>query len=160
MKICVAQQNYIIGDFAYNTRKIIDAIQEAKRQQADLVLFSELAVCGYPPRDLLTFDDFITACEKAVDAIRKEADTIAVLVGAPSRNPDPEGKDLYNSAFFLYEQDIRQVISKSLLPNYDIFDEYRYFEPAGSHHCVSFQGKRLAVTICEDIWDLVANPLY
>lgn len=160
MNIFLAQQNYIIGDFKYNTRKIIGAIREAKKQGGDLVVFSELCVCGYPPRDFLEFDDFIQECLEAVDKIRKEADSIAVLIGAPSRNPKIEGKDLFNSAYFLFEREIKQVVHKALLPNYDIFDEYRYFEPAREFKCIDFKGKRLAVTICEDIWDLVEDPLY
>jgi len=160
MKIFLAQQNYIIGDFEYNTRKIIEAIQAAKRQGGDLIIFSELCVCGYPPRDFLEFDDFVEQCLAAVDRIRMAADTIGVLIGAPSRNPKIEGKDLHNSAYFLFEKEIKQVVHKSLLPNYDIFDEYRYFEPAAEWSCISFKGKKLAVTICEDIWDLVDDPLY
>lgn len=160
MKICIAQQNYIIGDFGYNTAKIKTAITAAREQGAALVVFSELAVCGYPPRDFLDFDEFIESCEQAIDDIRQHSSGIAVLVGAPSRNPKPEGKNLFNSAYFIEDGEIRQVIHKTLLPNYDIFDEYRYFEPADQWGCVDFKGKKLAVTICEDIWDLVEDPLY
>ena len=100
MKIFLAQQNYHIGNFESNTQKIINAIEEAKRQGGDLVVFSELCVCGYPPRDFLEFDDFIHRSYSAIDAIKAHADTIAVLVGAPDRNPVREGKDLFNGAFF------------------------------------------------------------
>jgi len=160
MKLFLAQQNYHIGNFEANTEKIITAIREARQQGGDLIIFSELAVCGYPPRDLLEFDDFIEACEQAIDLIRKEARGIAVLVGAPSRNPVPEGKDLFNSAYFLQDQKIQQIVHKTLLPNYDVFDEYRYFEPGYEWKPILFMGKKLAVTICEDIWDLTENPLY
>lgn len=160
MKLFIAQQNYHIGNFEANTNKIITAIKEARQQGGDLIIFSELAVCGYPPRDLLEFDDFIEACEHAIDRIRQETKGIAVLVGAPSRNPVPEGKDLFNSAYFLQDQQIQQIIHKTLLPNYDVFDEYRYFEPAYEWKPVMFMGKKLAVTICEDIWDITENPLY
>src|SRR5690606_16221048 len=160
MKLFLAQQNYHIGNFEANTEKIITAIRDARQQGGDLIIFSELAVCGYPPRDLLEFDDFIEACEHAIDRIRKEAKGIAVLVGAPSRNPVPEGKDLFNSAYFLQDQKIQQIIHKTLLPNYDVFDEYRYFEPGYEWKPILFMGKKLAVTICEDIWDLTENPLY
>ncbi|PSK94052.1 NAD+ synthase [Taibaiella chishuiensis] len=160
MKIFLAQQNYHIGNFEANTRKIIDAIRAAKEQGGDLVVFSELAVCGYPPRDFLEFEDFVDSCLQAVDEISREANGIAVLVGAPSRNPQVEGKDLFNSAYFLAEGRIQQVIHKTLLPNYDVFDEYRYFEPAYEWAVVPFKGKKLAVTICEDIWDIADNPLY
>src|SRR5690606_27807714 len=160
MKIFLAQQNYHIGNFEANTHKIITAIREAKAQGGELIVFSELAVCGYPPRDFLEFNDFIEQSLATIEAIKQEADTIGVLVGAPSRNLQPEGKDLFNSAYLLYEKEIKGIVHKTLLPNYDIFDEYRYFEPAYEWEVLHFKGKRLAVTICEDIWDMVANPLY
>lgn len=160
MKIFLAQQNYHIGNFESNTAKIIDAINQAKAQQADLIVFSEMSICGYPARDFVEFSDFINKCYAAIDEIKQHADTIGVLVGAPARNPHVKGKDLFNAAFFLYEQKIVAEIHKTLLPTYDVFDEYRYFEPAYEWQIVEFKGKRLAVTICEDIWNLGDNPLY
>lgn len=160
MKIALAQQNYHIGNFEENTRKIIDGINWAKQQEADLVVFSELCVCGYPPRDFLEFNDFINQCYLSLDVIKQHADTIGVIVGGPARNKAPEGKDLFNTAFLLYEKEIKQEIHKTLLPNYDVFDEYRYFEPAFSWKVMEFNGKKLAVTICEDIWNMGDNPLY
>lgn len=160
MKIALAQQNYHIGNFDANTNKILAAIAEAKKQKADLIVFSELAVCGYPPRDFLEFDDFIEQSLASVNRIKDAADTIGVLVGAPSRNPKVEGKDLFNSAYFLYENEIKGIVHKTLLPNYDIFDEYRYFEPAYEWNILQFKGKKLAVTVCEDIWNLGDDPLY
>jgi len=160
MKIFLAQQNYHIGNFEANTAKIIAAVREAKEQGGDLVVFSELAVCGYPPRDFLEFNDFVQQCLHAVDAIAAEADTIGVIVGAPSVNADPLGKDLYNSAYLLYNGRVEAVVNKTLLPTYDIFDEYRYFEPASNWSVVEFKGKKLAITVCEDIWNLGDNPLY
>jgi NAD+ synthase (glutamine-hydrolysing) len=160
MKIVLAQQNYHIGNFEKNTEKIISAIEEAKRQGADLVVFSELCVCGYPPRDFLEFNDFIDKCHEAIDAIKQHADTIGVLVGSPAKNPVVEGKDLFNAAYLLYEKEIKGEVHKTLLPTYDVFDEYRYFEPAFEWHVLEFKGKRLAVTICEDIWNINDNPLY
>jgi len=160
MKISIAQQNYHIGNFESNTAKIISAIEQAKKENADLVLFSELCVCGYPPRDFVEFNDFINKCYKAIDDIKQHADTIAVLIGSPARNPNVEGKDLFNAAFFLYEKEIKAEIHKTLLPTYDVFDEYRYFEPAFDWQIVEFKGKKLAITICEDIWNLGDNPLY
>lgn len=160
MKIVLAQQNYHIGNFEANIAKIIDAIEAARTQQADLVVFSELCVCGYPPRDFLEFEDFIRKCYEAIDAIKVHADDIGVLVGAPCRNPQPEGKDLFNAAWLLYEKEVKQVVYKTLLPNYDVFDEYRYFEPAFNWQVMPFKGKKLAVTICEDIWNLGDDPLY
>ena len=160
MKIFIAQQNYIIGDFDHNLKKIIDAIRAAKMQGGELIVFPELAVCGYPPRDFLEFDDFVDECLKSIDAIRAEADGIAVLVGAPSRNNIPEGKNLFNSAYFISDNKVQQIINKTLLPNYDIFDEYRYFEPAFDWNIVEFKGLRLAVTVCEDIWDMEEDLMY
>ncbi|RYE00457.1 MAG: NAD+ synthase [Sphingobacteriales bacterium] len=160
MKIFLAQQNYIIGDFEHNKHKIIAAVKSAKQQRGDLVVFPELAVCGYPPRDFLEFEDFIEECLKSIREIAQEADGIAVLVGAPSRNPDLSGKSLFNSAYFLADKKIVQVIHKTLLPNYDIFDEYRYFEPGFDWNIVEYKGLRLAVTVCEDIWDMEEDPLY
>lgn len=160
MKIVLAQQNYHIGNFESNTNKIISAINEAKEQSADLIVFSELCICGYPPRDFVEFNDFINKCYKAIDEIKEHADTIGVLVGSPARNPVKEGKDLFNAAFLLYDKKIVGEVHKTLLPTYDIFDEYRYFEPAYEWKVLEFKGKRLAVTICEDIWNLDDNPLY
>ncbi|HKO78943.1 MAG TPA: NAD+ synthase [Chitinophagaceae bacterium] len=160
MKIALAQQNYHIGNFEDNTRKIIDGINWAKRQGADLVVFSELCICGYPPRDFLEFNDFINKCYETVNIIKQHADTIGVLIGGPARNPRKEGKDLFNAVFLLHEKEIKSEIHKTLLPNYDVFDEYRYFEPAFEWKVMQFKGKRLAVTICEDIWNMGENPLY
>lgn len=160
MKIALAQQNYHIGNFESNTRKIIEGIEWARKQKADIVMFSELCICGYPPRDFLEFDDFISKSYDAVNTIKEFADDMAVIVGAPDRNPVREGKDLFNAAFFLYEKKIKAVVHKTCLPNYDVFDEYRYFEPAYNWNVIEFKGRRLAITICEDIWNLGDNPLY
>ncbi|NTS42527.1 NAD+ synthase [Flavisolibacter sp. BT320] len=160
MKIYLAQQNYHIGNFEANTAKIIEGINKAKAEGADLVLFSELCICGYPPRDFLEFDDFIAQSYAAIDTVKAHADTIGVLVGAPARNSRKEGKELFNAAFFLYEGEIKAEIHKTLLPTYDVFDENRYFEPAFEWKCIPFKGAKLAVTICEDIWNLGDNPLY
>ena len=160
MKICIAQQNYHIGNFEQNTAQMLSAIAAAKKEGADLILFSEMSVCGYPARDFVEFNDFISNCYESIDIIKEAADTIGVLVGSPARNPNKKGKDLYNAAFFLYEKKIIAEIHKTLLPTYDVFDENRYFEPAEQWEVVEFKGKKLAVTICEDIWNLGDNPLY
>ena len=160
MKICIAQQNYHIGNFEQNTEKILGAIEAAKNQGADLILFSEMSVCGYPARDFVEFEDFINKCYQSIDAIKQAADTIGVLIGSPARNPNKKGKDLYNAAFFLHEQKVVAEIHKTLLPTYDVFDENRYFEPADEWKVVEFKGQKLAITICEDIWNLGDNPLY
>ncbi len=160
MKIFLAQQNYHIGNFEYNTIKIITAIEEAKTKGADLIVFSEMCVCGYPARDFVEFDDFINKCYEAIDTIKEHSENIGVIIGSPARNPILQGKDLFNAAFFLYNKNIVAEIHKTLLPNYDVFDEYRYFEPAYDWNVVEFKGKKIALTICEDIWNLGDNPLY
>src|SRR5665213_3556655 len=160
MKIFLAQQNYHIGNFEKNLDKIIEAINIAKKQNADLIVFSEMCICGYPAKDFLDFKDFIDKCFESIEKIKQHADTIGVIVGSPDRNPVLEGKDLFNAAFFLYENEIKSIAHKTCLPNYDVFDEYRYFEPAFNWNTFEFKGKRIALTICEDIWNLGDNPLY
>ena len=122
MKIFIAQQNYHIVNFESNTKRIIDAIEEAKLQGGDLIVFSEMSICGYPARDFVEFNDFIDKCYQSIDTIRQHADTIGVLIGSPARNPIREGKDLFNAAFFLYDKKIQAEIHKTLLPTYDVFD--------------------------------------
>lgn len=160
MKIFLAQQNYHIGNFDKNVNKIIEAINEAKTKNADLIVFSEMSICGYPARDFLDFNDFINQCLASIDKVKEHADDIGVIIGSPQRNPQKEGKDLFNAAFFLYEKQIKQIAQKTCLPNYDVFDEYRYFEPAYDWNVIEFKGKKIALTICEDIWNLGDNPLY
>ncbi|MEO6220942.1 MAG: NAD+ synthase [Ginsengibacter sp.] len=160
MNIILAQQNYHIGNFESNTNKIIDAIKFAKNKNADLIVFSEMSVCGYPARDFMDFNDFINKCYESIDIIKQYTDTIGVIVGAPDRNHVREGKDLFNAAFLLYEKEIKGIAHKTCLPNYDVFDEYRYFEPAFNWNVIDFKGKKIALTICEDIWNLGNNPLY
>lgn len=161
MRIALAQLDYHIGNFEGNLAKMLAAVESAKNQGADLICFGELAVCGYPPRDFLEFDDFIRQSQESVDALKAVSHGIAIVVGAPTRNPVVAGKDLYNSAYFLSEGEVIGVQHKALLPTYDIFDEYRYFEPATEFKTVSFKGKKIALSVCEDIWNVGnENPLY
>lgn len=161
MKIALAQLDYNIGNFEDNLRKMLQATEQAQSLGADLICFGELAVCGYPPRDFLEFDDFIRRCYDSVEALRAASTGIGIVVGAPSRNPVVEGKDLHNSAYFLYDGKILGVQHKALLPTYDIFDEYRYFEPGREFRTVAFKGKKIALSVCEDIWNVGNNnPLY
>ena len=153
MKTALAQLNYHVANFEFNTEKIIDAIENAKKQGAELVVFSELAVCGYPPYDFLERKEFVESCENMVDEIALHCDGIAAVVGAPSINPESKGKNLFNSAFFLADGRIKAVTHKTLLPNYDVFDEYRYFEPNSSFELIEYKGKKIALTVCEDLWD-------
>lgn len=160
MKIALAQLNCHIGNFESNTKNIIAAIGHAKQQGADLVVFPELSVCGYPPRDFLEFSEFIELCEDAGKQIAKACIDIACIVGLPTKNPDIKGKDLFNSAYFIENGKVKAVVNKALLPNYDVFDEYRYFEPALAFNCIEFKGQKIALTICEDLWNINDNPLY
>jgi NAD+ synthase (glutamine-hydrolysing) len=160
MKVFLAQQNYHIGNFSLNLEKMLQAVEDGRSLGADLVVFSELSVCGYPPRDFLEFEDFILQAESSIAALAKVSGDIGILVGTPTRNPQKEGKDLLNSAVLLYDGGVHGIAHKSLLPNYDVFDEYRYFEPAYNWNVIEFKGKKIAVTICEDIWNLGDNPLY
>ena len=154
MKIALAQLNYYIGDFQGNLSRMEDAVQRASSEGVDLVVFSELAICGYPPLDLLEREDFITSCNLYIEKLARVTDPeIGILVGGPEFNPHKEGKLLFNSVYFLNDGSIKQVFRKSLLPTYDIFDEYRYFEANREFKVLTYKGKRLAITICEDLWD-------
>lgn len=160
MRIAIAQQNYHIGNFESNTNKIISSIEQAKAAGAELVVFSELSVCGYPPRDFLEFDDFINECYASIEKIKHHTEGIGVVIGAPQRNPELLGKDLFNAAWLLYNRETLGVAHKTLLPTYDVFDENRYFEPAFEWNVIPFKDHRIALTICEDVWNLGDNPLY
>ena len=161
MKIAIIQQNYHIGNFAFNIQKMEKAIVRAQADGAELVVFAELSVCGYPPLDFLEYASFIEKCTNAVNQLAQlSTSELAVIVGAPSANPKIEGKNLFNSAFFLSHGQVKQVVHKSLLPNYDVFDEYRYFEPASETHIIKWKNERIALTICEDLWDVEEDLLY
>ncbi len=160
MKIAIAQLNYHIGNFENNRDKMIAALEKSKAQGADIVVFAELAISGYPPRDFLEFDDFIQKCWLATEEVAAHCKGIAAVVGLPTRNKAESGKSLFNSAAFLADEKIQDVLHKSLLPTYDIFDEYRYFEPNTEFNCVDYKGKKLAISVCEDIWNIGVDDLY
>jgi len=153
MKIALAQMNYHIANLESNSEKIIAAIQRAKDEGAELVVFSELAVCGYYPHDLLERKEFIEKAIEKIHQVAKYCVGIAAVVGGPSINESSRGKKLYNSAYFLNDGSVQAIRHKSSLPTYDIFDEYRHFEPNREFSLVEFNGKKLALTICEDLWD-------
>jgi NAD+ synthase (glutamine-hydrolysing) len=153
MKFTIAQLNYHIGNFHRNKDLICNAIKKAKSEGSDLIIFSELCIPGYPPLDLLDRVDFIERCNLTVNEIAKECTGITAIVGSPTLNRNPEGKKLYNSALVLSEGKIIFSANKALLPTYDIFDEYRYFEPENRFSLFTFKGLKLAITICEDLWD-------
>jgi NAD+ synthase (glutamine-hydrolysing) len=161
MKISIAQINYHIGNFEGNLQKMKEAVATAKDEGADIICFGELATCGYPPRDFLEFDDFIRLAYASVEELCALAHDIAIVVGSPTKNPNPEGKNLFNSVLFLADGEVKYTQHKTLLPTYDVFDEYRYFEPAKEWGVVAYKGKTIALTVCEDIWDVGTNdPLY
>jgi NAD+ synthase (glutamine-hydrolysing) len=158
MKIALVQLNYRIGDFDGNAQKIIDSIQKAKSGGAELAVFSELAVTGYYPHDLLEKKEFILKAEETVHVIARHCEGIGALVGGPAINDGNRGKQLFNAAFYLENGKIRDVFYKSLLPTYDVFDEYRHFEPNQLFHLLHLNNNKIAVTICEDLWD--EQPVY
>ena len=152
MRIALAQLNYHVGNFPENSARIIASIERAKAEKADLVVFSELSVCGYYPNDLLERLEFIREAEQAIENIATQCTGIAALVGGPSINPSPKGKMLYNSVFFLQYGKIQSIHHKTLLPTYDVFDEYRHFESNKEFNLIDLNGQKLAVTVCEDLW--------
>jgi NAD+ synthase (glutamine-hydrolysing) len=153
MKIALSQNNYHVGNFEDNRRKIVNSIREAKAGGADIVVFSELSVCGYPSQDLYEQREYIASCRESIELISHECKGIAAVVGAPRVNENERGKKLYNSAYFLADGQVQSIHDKVLLPTYDIFDEYRYFEPGGGPSPAEYLGKKIAITICEDLWD-------
>lgn len=153
MNLCIAQLNYKIADFEGNLAKMSLAVKQAAAHGVDLIIFSELSICGYPPLDMLEQQSFIAECQDAVQRLAKKTSEVGVIVGAPAYNPNDKGKRLYNAAYLLYAGKIQEIRYKTLLPTYDVFDEYRYFEPNSEFEPVEFKGVRIALTICEDIWD-------
>lgn len=161
MKISLAQLDPIIGDFKTNGLKIQKFIHTAIDQGSDLICFPELATCGYPPQDLLLFDDFLKESNALIDALLPFSNKIGIIIGAPLINEKPNGKPLFNAAYFLHQGIIQKVIKKTLLPTYDIFDENRYFESNDEWDLIYFKDKKIALTICEDIWNIgPQKPLY
>ena len=143
MKITLAQQNHHIGNLIYNEEKIVKAIMAGKKEGADLIVFSELSLCGYPPQDLILFDSFIEDCQKALMRIVEHTKDIAILLGLPRLNPSEKGKKLYNSACFIKNGEIISYTDKTRLPNYDIFDESRYFEPASQWNIIHLNNTKM-----------------
>jgi NAD+ synthase (glutamine-hydrolysing) len=159
LSIRLCQLDFHIGNFEDNSRKIIAELNAAKEAGDRLAVFPELAVCGYPPRDFLEFSDFIRLCEERIAEIASHCVGITAIVGAPARNANPSGKRLHNAAFVLADGKVQQIVRKALLPTYDVFDEYRYFEPNTEFSIVEVDGTRIALTICEDLWN-IEDPLY
>jgi NAD+ synthase (glutamine-hydrolysing) len=152
MRIGLAQLNTIVGDLAGNRRRILDAYRALAAQGAELVLFPELIVCGYPPRDLLFKKRFIRDVEESTRAIAAEIGDVPVVIGTVEANTTGAGRPAFNAAAFCHRGRILHSAHKCLLPTYDVFDEDRYFEPASAPTVVEFGGRRIGLTICEDIW--------
>lgn len=152
MKIAVAQMNPVVGDIKGNASSALDLLRRAEASGADLVLFPELALTGYPPLDLLERPEFVRENLKALNGLASRARDTACLIGYADFNPSPRGRRLLNGAALLHKGRVAGRRFKSLLPTYDIFDESRYFEPAASNEPLLFRGTKLGVTICEDIW--------
>ena len=153
MKIALGQINPTVGDFPGNAAKIVNFSRQARAAGAGLILFPELSVCGYPPRDLVERPTFVSKNRESVDRIAAETKGIAVICGLVTPAQAETGKSVMNSAAFL--QDGKQVFlqSKMLLPTYDVFDEMRNFAPARNQELFNFCGNRMALTICEDAWN-------
>jgi NAD+ synthetase len=155
VKIALAQINPTVGDFDGNRRLVLDALAEAEARGAALAIFPELALCGYPPKDLLERPAFVAAARASLDALAaaRAGATTAALVGFPERSETSDGHGLYNSAALIDGGRVAHIVRKSLLPTYDVFDERRYFDPATEVAPISFRGRMLGVSICEDIWN-------
>ena len=153
MKIALGQIDSTVGDFAGNAEKIVDFAQRARSAGAGLILFPELAICGYPPRDLVERPAFVEKNQKTAEAIARRTTGISVICGMVTRAQAGSGKSVMNSAALLQDGKIPFIQSKMLLPTYDVFDEMRNFAPASSQQLLSFCGKRMALTVCEDAWN-------
>jgi NAD+ synthase (glutamine-hydrolysing) len=163
MRIALAQINPLIGDIAGNTDRHLAFIEQARDHDADLVIFPELSIVGYPPKDLLLKPDVLTRCDKAVERIAASCTDIAALVGYPHRAADGDGLPLFNSAALLSRGRIAHRRDKHLLPTYDVFDESRYFRPGPAVDLTHFAATALGISICEDLWndpDLFERRLY
>jgi len=152
MKIALAQINPTVGAFKQNSEKICSFVDNACKKNADMIVFPEMSITGYPPRDLLDRPGFITDNIKALDSIKEISNDIVIVIGFVDLNSDTKGKHLYNAAAVIHKGAIVSKHYKTLLPSYDVFDEHRYFEPAGSVSIAECAGVKFGITICEDIW--------
>jgi NAD+ synthase (glutamine-hydrolysing) len=163
MKISICQINPVIGDFRYNSSLIKEAAEKAKKSDCELAVFPELSIMGYPPRDLLEKPAFVSANQKYLEELSSSVKGLYILCGYVDKNPENIGKSLINSVALLKDGQIVNKGGKILLPTYDVFDEARYFEPARESLLFEINGKKIGVTICEDIWnvgDIEEAPRY
>ena len=163
MKIALCQINPVIGDFAHQYQLIVSAVERAKARGCDLAIFPELALCGYPPRDLLEQHAFVEAGRRCLDRLVATISGIGVIVGFTEANPGPTGNALFNAAALFEDGKILSTARKQLLPSYDVFDERRYFEPGTSGEVIEYKHHPMGITICEDAWndkEIFKRPMY
>ncbi len=152
MKICLAQINPTIGAFKQNARKICKFIDAARKSGADLIVFPEMSIVGYPPKDMLELSGFVDCNLKALQEVKGSVTGISAIVGFVDRNEARRGKSLYNAAAYIKNGKIVSRHYKSLLPTYDVFDEDRYFEPTHNISVAKISGRKFGISICEDVW--------
>jgi NAD+ synthase (glutamine-hydrolysing) len=153
VRIVIGQFNSVVTDFSLNAEKIVALVHKARQTGAELVVFPEMSVCGYPPMDLLDLDNFVEECMKAVRFIQHQVpQDIGVVLGYIDQNPSYTGKRLVNIVSLIHNNRIVFSQTKTLLPTYDVFDEARYFEPAKVWRVTEFKGKKIGIAICEDVW--------
>ncbi|MFT5824980.1 MAG: NAD+ synthase (glutamine-hydrolyzing), partial [Yoonia sp.] len=159
MKIGIAQINTTVGDLVGNKTLILNAYQALVAEGSELIVFPELAICGYPPRDLLFKSRFVSDIEATLQAIAAEIGAVPAVIGTVEARPATEaGRPFYNAAAWCENGAIQTMARKCLLPSYDVFDEDRYFEPALTPVIHEWNGKRIGLTICEDIWTAPSVP--
>ena len=162
MKIALVQINAVVGDFPANAKRILAGYREALEKGAELVVTPELSLVGYPPRDLVFKSQFVPRCLQALDYLKGEVGEVPLLVGYVDRSGKRPGRAFRNAVAWLENGEVRERIFKTLLPTYDVFDEWRYFEPNEECRVIDFKGQKVGVTVCEDIWteDFLYRPLY
>ncbi|HQI41870.1 MAG: NAD+ synthase [Ignavibacteriales bacterium UTCHB2] len=153
MKIALCQINPIVGYLEYNKKKIIDGYKEAVEAKVDLAIFPELALVGYPPLDLVEKSEFRQAVKKATDEIASQTGSVGLIFGTITEELNKKGTHIYNSAVLCFKGKIQFTQNKSLIPNYDVFDEMRYFDSAKKVSVFKYKGEKLGISICEDIWN-------
>ena len=159
MNIALLQHNFIVGDIVGNAGKIRTAYERASKDGAAIVLSTELALLGYPPRDLLERKDIINVQLSALHDLAKITGNTALVVGFAELNSESRGKPLFNAAAVLRKGKIETVRRKALLPTYDVFDEYRYFDPyLKPQEPIAVAGKKFGLLLCEDIWNGIEDP--
>ncbi|MBC7980544.1 MAG: NAD+ synthase [Armatimonadetes bacterium] len=162
MRVGIAQMNGVVGDFPGNAKRLLAAYRECLEKGAELVVTPEMSLVGYPPRDLVFKSQFVPKCLQALDYLAGEVKEVPMLAGYVDFHEGKPGKPFRNAAAWLEGGEIKAKFNKTLLPTYDVFDERRYFEPGGPSEPFAFGGKRIGVTICEDIWteDYLQRPFY